>query len=341
MNGHGQLIDIADFDMQALIMKRPIQVGIEADGQTTYLSEIWYKTDDMNKPCIPIIKSPRLRVQYSAKRYQENGPYSYCLSTYNSDIDPDISEFYQFIKDLDRRLTTLYIETRKQWGFKPTNVMKYWSSVRTKTTKNGNSIGYMQIKTIHDEDGELLTSIHDRKGEKQDIDKVEYGKYTDQLLSLQFLYFNSRGMTPGWKAHQIVLSTTEKVFLEYCLLDDLYGNKTPVFEAKAYTPPYVCNQAQSGYTTLHPLPPLPPPQLQPLPARPVPPQQLGPGLSIIKADELRAAIQKLKSTTTIISDEETDADSEDNESLARQLQQRKDEITAKAQRELIINSADY
>lgn len=282
-----RLLELADFNPDMLILKKPVYLGQNDNGKAMYRSEIWYKDPSVaeGKPFRPIFKSPRLKVHYSCKRFT-NG-ISYCISNYNSDIDDDIAAFFDLVKNIERRLNILYRQLGSTWDIKfPSK--KFWSSVK-KT--EGCDTCYMQIKVITNkpdsENAELepVSKINHNNGAPLAPEEIKYGCFSEQLLSISYLFYCDDGIRPVWYTHQTVLSRAPNVFLDYCLLNDNWASQVPRFPAPPPPPPY-----PPSYPPSYNVPP-PPPLVSSFPT--------APPLSFIKQGDLLKAIGKLKSTKNI------------------------------------------
>jgi hypothetical protein len=216
---NGKLISTENFDPVNILLKPP----------SGGYSEIWYK--DGGCAVRPIFKTPRLPVKFSAKRYNEQTAYSYCLNMSNKDIDSEIGAFFQFVKQVDRALINAFTESNKSWSVKPTTCLKYRTAMKRRTTQDD---FYFQLKLVHSiKGGPPTTVIYNRKGtagvhERENVMKVgpeeiTYGKYADQFICPAYLYYDDQGIHPVWQAQQIVLSSVERVFLEECILDHIFG----------------------------------------------------------------------------------------------------------------------
>jgi hypothetical protein len=241
---NGKLIH--NFDPANLILKPP----------SGTFSEIWYLDNTTGKSIAvrPIFKTPRLPLKFGAKRYADQTAYGYCLNMSNKDIDPEIGEFYQLVKQVDRALIAAFTEKHKSWPTKPTTCMKYRTAMKRKTV---NDDFYFQIKLVHNKGGgPLATVIYEKAGKQAPTaltvgpEAITYGKYADQFICPAYLYYDDQGIHPVWQAHQIVLSTVERVFLEECILDHIFkparsgaaagsnGKAFAAFEAfEAFEPP--------------------------------------------------------------------------------------------------------
>jgi len=143
----------------------------------------------------------------------------------NKDIDPEIGEFYDFVKRMDKALIGAFTEGRRVWLVKPTVCLKYRTAMKRKTV---NDDFFFQIKLIHTEKGaNSVTLIYGNDRTKLTSEDITYGKYADQFICPAYLYYDSDGIHLIWQAHQIVLSTVEKVFLEHCILDHMDGSLPP------------------------------------------------------------------------------------------------------------------
>lgn len=205
---NGKLIH--NFDPLNIVLKPPVGS----------FSEIWYldKTGEKTIAVRPIFKTPRLPLKFGAKQYTQDTTYGYCLNMSNKDIDPEIADFFQLIKQLDRSFINSFTENHKSWPVKPTSCMKYRSAMKRKTV---NDDFYFQIKLIH-KANDVATVIYDSNKNKVGPEDITYGKYADQFICPAYLYYDEKGIHPVWQAHQIVLSSVERIFLEECILDHIF-----------------------------------------------------------------------------------------------------------------------
>lgn len=163
-----------DIDIGKFIIKAPRETSRSTLNATEYISEIYVKGDD-GKIYVPVIQPPRLRVKYSAKRYNPESPYSYCVSMYNYDIDPEIEAFYNFIKSFDEYVVSVYSEKRSTWKL-PSIKSKYWTAMRRKSKTDD---FHFVVKLIHDKEGKVLSAINDSNRNKKDPSDIEYGIYIE------------------------------------------------------------------------------------------------------------------------------------------------------------------
>lgn len=273
-----KIIEIDLDNIDNFILKSPKESKRSTAECPEYVGEIWYIVDD--KAYIPVIQTPRLKVKYGAKRYNANSVYSYCLSMYNYDIDPQIKRFYDFVQALDKHLVKEFSKHKgKVRGVKN----KYWTAMRRKTRE---SDPHFVVKLIQDKEGTVMTTISDTQRESRESTDIVFGCYTDQYISPSYIVFNNTGMYPCWNAHQVVVGKIEKVFLESCLLDEVSIEPPPV----PVPPPM---SMYSYYAMLPPSaaphPPLPPPMI----SAPRAQSQSAPRVQVQEKD-LLAAISKLK-----------------------------------------------
>lgn len=270
-----KLIGIDEFDINCLVIKDQVLVGHDDNGNPRHTNEIWYKPPAPSKPCKPIVKTPRLKIKYSCKKYDTC--YSYCVSDYNSDIDEEINAYFTFVRNVDRRLKTLHRKLVAK--IKGKDKQKYWPTVKKAPSATSE---FMQLKVITRNTGndiEPCTKINSSKGDCLAPEDIKYECYTDQLVGISYIFGGSDGVRIVWHAHQVVVSDVSDVFLEYCLLDEI----RPL-------PPV---------PTIYPPPPPPPPHPQ-LDYGPRQVQMQNTGkpmvsmLSIIKKDDLLSALGKLK-----------------------------------------------
>jgi hypothetical protein len=200
---------ISELTLDQLIIKPPIQV------KSGLISEVWYKKDD-GAIIKPIFQTPRLKVVYSANKFQSN-TYSYCVSLHNADIDEEIECFFNLISTIDQHI----IES-----LPPKQIYKSAMS-RKKPTSDY----YMRLKIIND--GTVIKNMSRKTCCPADI---TYGTYADQYIGLDILMYTPNGVIPMWNAHQIVISQVEKVFLSTCLLDTIakpvpvQADQTPIVD---------------------------------------------------------------------------------------------------------------
>ena len=272
-----KVVPLNEFHIENIIVKAP--KPMTETGQ--YISEIWYR--HQTGVCKPIIQTPRLKIKYGAKKHY--GSFGYCLDLYNRDIDPDIEQFFELVRNFDKKVIAEYTEHRKEWGMTDVGA-KYWSAMRR---KGKDDPYYFQLKLINDKDGNVETSIFDTYRTKCDHTGIKYGRYADQFIGPGYIIYNKNGIYPCWSAHQIVLSEIEKVFLAECLLDQIVPPKTlppPALYPSTHTafaPPISIPDAPKTYTP--PAPPMPPStQNQSLSA-----------LSTIKVSDITDAMKRLKS----------------------------------------------
>ena len=79
---------IAELNLEQLIIKPP--------KKTAGISEIYYKKDD-GSIVKPIFQTPRLKIIYGAKKFQNKSTYSYCVTLHNADIDEEVECFYNLV----------------------------------------------------------------------------------------------------------------------------------------------------------------------------------------------------------------------------------------------------
>ena len=189
---------VSELNLDQLIIKPPIY--IKSGG----MSEVWYKKDD-GTVIKPIFQTPRLKVAYSATKFQTNAYYTYCISLHNADIDEEIECFYNLVNAIDEHIKETLVN-RKCAGY--TSAM---------TRKKTGADYHLRLRLINDG-----TVIKNTAGKTCCPADILYGMYADQYVGLDVLMYTANGVIPIWNAHQIVLSRVEKVFLSTCLLDVLH-----------------------------------------------------------------------------------------------------------------------
>jgi hypothetical protein len=189
---------VSELNLDQLIIKPPIY--IKSGG----MSEVWYKKDD-GTVIKPIFQTPRLKVAYSATKFQNNAHYTYCISLHNADIDEEIECFYNLVNAIDDHI-------------KETLVNRQCSGYTSAMTRKKTGTDYhLRLRLINDG-----TVIKNTVGKTCCPADILYGMYADQYVGLDVLMYTANGVIPIWNAHQIVLSRVEKVFLSTCLLDVLH-----------------------------------------------------------------------------------------------------------------------
>lgn len=264
-----KVIDTVPENIPKFILKTPRETST---GE--YISEIWYLDEDGLHQAI--IRPPRLKIKYGAKRHEQGKTYGYCVNLHNYDIDPEVRKFHEFMLAYDRHIVGQYKEHKNEWGLQGVK-SKYWTALRR---KDKTSDPYLTVKMLQDAEGAVLTSIHNADREKLSVDDVVYGNYVDQYIGPTFVLYNGAGIYPIWNAHQLVINRVEKVFLEDCLLDTIAP--PPV-----YRPAFGHSAIPAIPTVSHHAGPPPPP---------LPSAAAGPGLSLVKESDLQDAIKNLKRT---------------------------------------------
>ena len=188
---------IAELNLEQLIIKAPKKTGI---------SEIYYKKDD-GSIVKPIFQTPRLKIIYGAKKFQNKSTYSYCVTLHNADIDEEVECFYNLVSLIDEHIRT---------QIKISPVQTYKSALYRKTKESDYS---MRLRLIED-----ATLIKNSKGKLCYPADIQYGDYADQYIGLDCLIYNEDTIIPIWNVHQVVLTHLEKIFLGVCLLDSIYGS---------------------------------------------------------------------------------------------------------------------
>lgn len=313
-----KIIDFTSENIQKIILKKPKETTRHTADNPEYISEIWYLDGD--RLYQPIVRTPRLKVRNGARQW-DDGSWSYRIGLYNYDIDPEIKQFYDSIKDYDKHIITYWTSNKKEWNLCHNKIKaKYFSALRRREPGED---PYLVIKLIKDKEGKVLTIMNNTDREELKPEAITYGTYVDQYISPGFVLFNLSGIHPLWQAHQVVVSPIERVFLGSCLLDVL----TPV---PFQLPPQLLQSPQ-----FQP-PQFQPPQLQPPPpisnSVPVPPQA-GTMLGRIKKEELLNAIGKLRSTKP---NETPKGDR--NKITAEDLLRQRENIKQRAQRNIMMNS---
>lgn len=272
-----KVIDTIPENISKFILKTPRETS---PGSQEYISEIWYLDED--KLYQAIVRPPRLRIKYGAKRPEKGKTYGYCVNLHNYDIDPEVRKFHEFMLAYDRHIVSQYREHKDGWGLQGVK-SKYWTAMRR---KDKTSDPYLTVKMLQDGDGTVLTSIHNADREKLGVDDVVYGNYVDQYIGPTFVLYNSTGIYPIWNAHQLVINRVEKVFLEDCLLDTIAP------------PPTFRPAFHHGHTLSLPPPSCPPPPPSSGPSGPSGPSGTsGPAFGLVRESDLQDAIKNLKRTT--------------------------------------------
>lgn len=302
---------VPQLDPLNIIVKPPVYTT-----QGQLMSEIWYRHE--GKIIQPVIQTPRLKVRFGARRLGQ-GPYSYCVSLQNMDIDPEIEEFYHMIQALDKHVVNLLLSADWNWNEKVPH--KYWSAMKRRLEEGRNDSFYMQFKVLMESD-KLLTAIHDDSRVARRPEDIVYGCYTDQYVGPAYILYVENGSNAGihliWHSHQVVISHIEKVFLARSLLDNIAPTNTidtANTHAHFYSP-----YMNMGGVPQPPPPPPPPPAL--VPSAPLHPSSTQAvrvatgitssssaacsnriGLSHIKESDIRNALKKLRKTAIATDDD--------------------------------------
>lgn len=302
-----KVINLSSETLENIIIKNPKPTSRYTEQDPEYISEIWYLDD--NRLYLPIVKTPRLKVKYTAKSW-DKGSWSYCVNLCNHDIDPEISDFYKSIKAYDRHIVDCYTKSRAEWNM--INVKnKYWSAARKRN--KGDEDPYFSLKLISDKDGSVLTVINSNKRTSLTPKDILYGCYTDQFVSPACVIFNSKGIHPVWHVHQIVVTPQDRIFLGECLLDSI----TPAQTSAPIPMIYEKNM------------PPPPPKLSTTNNKSVASK-----LNLINQQDLLAALGKLKSPKPV----KPTPLGERNKITPEQLVEKKEEIFSSATNKIMMES---
>jgi len=207
-----------DVIMENIIFRKPVAF---VEG---WFSNIWYKTGRCSEKLI--IKTPRLRIVYSAKKFETS--YCYCVSLANCDIDDDISDFFKFINNCDQAAIRAFKKYKEDWNIGMSKIT-YKSAL---TRKSAEHDYYFKIKLLQEKES-VITTINSCDRKQLTADDIVYSQYADQFIEFAGIIFRKEGVAiPVWYAHQIVISPYKRLFLAKSLLDDI----TPQAEAEAETP---------------------------------------------------------------------------------------------------------
>lgn len=261
-----------DINTENIILRKPVPYD---DG---WFCAVWYKAGRNSDKLI--VRSPRLRVMYGAKKFESS--YCYCVSLADRDIDDDVNDFFQFIKKCDTAVIAVYKKNNKEWGILPAGQKIVYKPALTRKTKEHEY--YLKLKLIQEKTTQnILTSINSCERTKLTVDDIEYGKYTDQFIEFSGITILSDGtMIPVWYAHQIVVSPYRRVFLSKSLLDDITPTPTPTL-----TPPLASVSGPVSTTSV---------QTQSMPSLARPPSR---SLPLVSKDLLLDMKSKLKSVQII------------------------------------------
>lgn len=224
----------------------------------TKISSVVYRKDD-GSVIKPVFQTPRVRVHYGARRFDDSANFSYCISFASRELDPEIDTFAELIDMIDDHLAS-----------------KHSLAYRRSITTPAN---FMKLGLIQDRDG-VLTSINRTDGRPVRPEQLTYGIYTDQYITLDSIIYTDTYFTSIWKAHQIIVSPHEKVFLSVCLLDQ-FKDQQPHQQTQQNTPQLLA------------LPP--PPVVKPAPAPAATKFQKNTSLAaLISPDMLKSHIEQLR-----------------------------------------------
>ena len=167
-----------------------------------------------------IIKTPKLKIGYSAKKFESASKINY---SYSLNITDNI-EFINFIEKIESHiLKNIYI-------LKKNNLLNY------KSTMNFNSVLYnpvnsediyFNIKLLTDKTNNIITLINFINRDIGTYNNLLLDNLTDQYIEFSGITITNEGnIYSSWYAHQIVISKKEKVFIQKSLLDELICNNS-------------------------------------------------------------------------------------------------------------------
>lgn len=251
---------LTEITIENLVIGKPKQTK-----SGSKISTVVYRKDD-GSVIKPVFQTPRVRIHYGARKFDDAGSYTYCISFATREIDPEIDAFAELVDMIDDHLN------------KTETSISYRRSITTPAN-------FMKLGMIQDRDG-VLTTINRTDGRPVRPEQLTYGMYSDQYITLDSIIYTDSYFAPIWKAHQIIVSPHEKVFLSVCLLDQFKDQ-----------------QSSSGIIPSLPSLPfpaqlaLPPPPAKPSPA-PAPAatkfQKNTSLASLISPDMLKSHIEQLK-----------------------------------------------
>jgi len=226
-----ELLDFSEIKMDNIIFRQPIKY------ENGWFCEVWHKKD--RKSSKIIVQTPRMKIKYGARQFttDEKHSYSYCLSFQDEDINDDIHDFLEFIKNIDKVSATKFSAKRTDWGIELQNDNKFRYKSALSRKKPGSPF-LMKIKLIQDREGNILTNISSNERNKKQYTDIVFGSYTDQYLEFSGLSVNKLGtIYPVWQAHQVVVSHQERLFLDKLLLDDINPPPPPPTHTFSAFPP--------------------------------------------------------------------------------------------------------
>jgi len=182
---------------------------------------------DINKTKF-IIQTPKLKVGYSAKKFESNGRYNYCYSLNLEDND----DFINFLLDCEKYIITKIDEMKQNEIIKNKNKMEFFSSLYN--PQNSDDI-YFKIKLLTDKNNDILTKIHLINRDVSTFESIISGNLLDQYIELDGISITNDGkIYLIWYAHQIVVSPYEKLFIKKLLIDELTQPISSAYMSSAY-----------------------------------------------------------------------------------------------------------
>lgn len=214
----------SDINFDNIIFRKPVAF------ESGWFSAVWYKNGRNSEKLI--IRPPRLRILYGAKKFDTS--YCYCVSLSDYDISDDVNDFLEFLKQCDTTTINYFRANRKEWNIDIGGRMKYNPAL---SRKNKDQDFYLKIKLLQNKNQEVITTIFSSDRKRLAVEDIIYGKYADQYLEYCGISISEEGIIyPVWYAHQLVISPYERLFVDKLLLDDV-SPMLHVAQAVPYVPP--------------------------------------------------------------------------------------------------------
>lgn len=176
------------------------------------------------------IKTPKISVPFGLNIYttgDDRKCYYYVLSLTDRDIDPNIENFYQFIKKTEQFCCTTVSRNWERWGcVTPFDQLQFKSSLKDTESP------LFRLKIIP-----TVTEIYDEKNDPHDVVEIEQliTRHCQiiSLIEMNNIWINSSEYGMTWKVHQIKIYPTTRPSGGISLLNE----SVQVFDQPPQPPP--------------------------------------------------------------------------------------------------------
>jgi hypothetical protein len=187
---------------------------------TSLYIKVYY--DNTNTKFKFIIQTPKLKIGYSAKKFESfnsinNVSINYCYSL-NMEFAED---FIKFIDNCEAEIIKNINILKKN---NPNNIfLKKDLEFNSSLYNPSNSMDtYFKLKLITDKTNNIISTIHLINREITTYESIITNNYADQYIELDGISITSDGQIYLiWYAHQIVITPYEKIYTKKSLIDEL------------------------------------------------------------------------------------------------------------------------